>query len=386
MRIRAAATLFVAAALGLGCGRSALEAVAVSPTGDLAQTLSVEPGEILVKATGIAAGADTAAADQATRQALRRAVEQAFGANVEAELSVQHRRVVRERITSRTEGFVRTYRVLSQGFQDGATVVTIEAVVNLGAIKDEVAAIRRVLEEKRMPRMLVLMGPQGMGAVGTAVTTAQNAVEQAFQSRGFRLVQINSPTVAESVYTAFEQNEAQAVAQVGKTQGAEVVLVGSAQLAFDSDREVYGQVAKFYKPTVALRAVEADTGRVLFSDQKTGIATAKSDALAAATTELAERAVEAIVKGWQHETRNAEVVVVTVAKVTFTDFARIKRMVEGVRGVQIVRTRPFAGDRGEYEVEYVGDPAELAEALTQLPEMPLTVGATSGQTVLLEKK
>jgi hypothetical protein len=350
----------------------------------MAQTVALGPGEVIVKATGIAMGVDASAADQATRQALRRAVEQAMGAEVEAQLDVRHRRVVRERIVSRAEGFVRTYRVLSQNFQNGSTVVTIEAVVKMGSIKNEVAAIRRVLEAKRMPRLMVLVGPR---VVSGDVQIAQNAVENAFQTRGFRIVQPSDPTVADSIYTAFERDEAKAVAQVGKTAGAEVVVVGSAQLTFDSEREVYGSKAKFYKPSVTLRAVEADTGRVLFSSQETGVATAKRDALAKTAAGVAGQCIEAVVKGWQHETRNAEVISVVVGKLSFTDFARLKRMIEGVRGVQVVRARPFSGDRGEYEVEYFGgSPADLAEALTQLPAIDLAVTSTGGASIQLEKK
>jgi len=368
---------------GAGCGRRAL--VAATPSGDLAQTIAAGPGEIVVQATGVASGTDTAAGDQALRQALRRAVEQALGTHIEAELAVEHRRVVRERIVGRSEGFVKTYRVLSQTVQEGATVVNIEAVVKLGAIKDEVAAIRRVLEEKRMPRMLVLVGPREGGNPDQAAQTVQSAVESAFQARGFRMVQVTG-AAADAVYGAYVKNEAEAVAAVAKAQGAEVVLAGSARLVFDGEREVYGAQVKFYKPEVALRAIEADTGRILFADQKTGIASARSDALAKTATELAERCIEAVVKGWSHEARNAEMVLVRVSGIAFEDFARLKRMVEGVRNVQIVRARPFSGDRGELEVEYVGDPVELAEALTKLQHLPLRVVSTSAQTVELEAK
>lgn len=364
-----------------GCGKRTL--VGVTPAGDLAQTVAAGPDEVVVQATGLASGTDTAAGDQALRQALRRAVEQALGTQIEAELAVEHRRVVRERIIGRSEGFVRTYRILSQSIQEGATVVNVEAVVKLGAIKDEIAAIRRVLEEKRMPRLLVLMGPREGGNPDRSAQIAQNAIESAFQSRGFRMVQPTGPA-AEAIYGAYVKNEAEAVAGVAKSQGAEVVLAGSARLIPEGEREVYGEKAKFYKPEVTLRAIEADTGRILFADQKTDLASARSDALAKTARDLAERCIEAIVKGWSGETRNAETVLVRISGITFEDFARLRRMIEGVRNVQLARARPFSGTKGELEVEYFGDPVELAEALTKLQHLPLKVISVSAQTIEME--
>lgn len=372
--------LFVIAAgllAAAGCGPGP---VASAPEAPPEPVPALAPGEVRVEATGVASGTDTAAVDQATRQALRRAVEQALGTMIEAELAVKHRRVVRERILSRTEGFVKGYKVLSQEFtEDGAAIVKIEAVVRKGAIRDEIAAIRRILEEKRMPRVMVAIGPRGKDAAREATA----AVEGALVSRGFRLIELAAGPAAEAVFAAISGDEMDRLAEAARTQGAELAVIGSASRTFERKVEVYGTKAKFHRSRVSLRAVETGSGQVLFSGSEEGIPTARTGAMKEVARRAAEECIENVLKKWSADVRGPETIVVRVKGISFEEFARLRRALEGVRKAQLVRARPFSGETGELEVEFFGDSHELAEAIAAIPTFGLKVVSVGAQKVEL---
>lgn len=98
-----------------------------------------------VTATGLAAvtaGNTAAAAEAARRAALRQAVEQGVGVLVSSATRVQDYAVIDDRILSSTTGYVRRYEVVEEHADaEGGYHVTIDAVVDLGRLQGDLAAL-----------------------------------------------------------------------------------------------------------------------------------------------------------------------------------------------------------------------------------------------------
>lgn len=113
-----------------------------------------------VQTTGIAVieGDDLpAAAARARQRALRQAVEEGVGVLITSTTKVREYAVVEDRILSATKGYVRSYEILEEEVDDlGGFRVTIEAVVDLGELQDDLAALELAAFGAGLPRVLCI--------------------------------------------------------------------------------------------------------------------------------------------------------------------------------------------------------------------------------------
>ena len=120
-----------------------------------------------VIAKGVAGvyGEDKALArDQAINDALRKAVEQTLGTFVQASTLVQNNMVVEDNILAWSDGYVRSYRVVSEGMVDASTFeATIEAVVELANLKNDWESVQNLINRMGNPRIMFMIEEQNIG-------------------------------------------------------------------------------------------------------------------------------------------------------------------------------------------------------------------------------
>ena len=113
-----------------------------------------------VQTTGIAVveGDDLpAAAARARQRALRQAVEEGVGVLITSTTKVREYAVVEDRILSATKGYIRSYEILEEEVDYlGGFRVTIEAVVDLGELQDDLAALELAAFGAGLPRVLCI--------------------------------------------------------------------------------------------------------------------------------------------------------------------------------------------------------------------------------------
>lgn len=111
-----------------------------------------------VRATGVAVsepGDEAAACQSARRHALRQAVEEGVGVLVTSTTKVSRFAVIDDRILSATRGFVRSYDVVAeQPGDDGSCQVTVDALVDMGQLHQELAALELAAVGAGLPRVL----------------------------------------------------------------------------------------------------------------------------------------------------------------------------------------------------------------------------------------
>ena len=124
---------------------------------------------VQVQAKGQAAiyGKDVSQArDKAIDDARRKAVEQAIGSMVSSETVTENFQLISDKILSKSSGYVRRYKILSEGSEEGIYQVTIEAMPG-GVLNSDLQASWRFSKQK-MPRVLAAITEQNIGGAPSA--------------------------------------------------------------------------------------------------------------------------------------------------------------------------------------------------------------------------
>jgi len=363
-------------------------ALAVCPPRGLAQP--ARPGgpvETWVTATDGAAGGDLKAADEAVAAALRKAVEQTCGVFLKSQSDVENYQAVYDKVLSDTAGYVLKHEVVKTWKAEGITWATVKALVSTRKFSEKWSSIAHTVNRVNNPRLLVAIAeatnwirnePQyDLDGVGTV----QSKVEKFLLSRGLEVV---DRSAAEGLKTrdlilAEEKGDTKTIAAVAARFRADVVIVGKASARFNRTVELAGQRLNQYAATLNVKAVQADSARVLAAE-KYGpelVSTMKNRAEDLALARLAEQAapklLEAVVEAWRRKIQVRTTYPLTIAGMTFKLWGDFQQEAGKLRGTEAIRLREIANDLAQIDIEYRYDVQNLARSLTELKGVKLEV-------------
>lgn len=229
----------------------------------------------------------------AIRQAQRAAVEQAMGVFVQSLTEVEDYEVKKESIFSRSEGYITRYRVIKELAADDQYIVGIRAQVSLSKIKDDLVAMKILLDSMDRPTVMVLMEEHYPESIPADMALAETEMVRYLKERGFDLVdpaQIERIQSVNAAKSALAGNP-DAAKQLGLRMGAQYVIAGKA--AVDDIGEAYaGSGLRSLQATIQARVIQTQTGLILGSTVKSGAA-AHAGPLAGASMALSKAARKA---------------------------------------------------------------------------------------------
>jgi hypothetical protein len=304
------------------------------------------------------------ARDRAIDDAQRLAIEQAVGVMISNETLVENYQVISDKILQQSKGYIQSYEILSDQREGNIYKVTIQAVVSIGQIKNDLEAIHLVIARKFKPRLMILFDGRDQED-----SIAEAGMTKYFLSKGFKLV--NSDIVRKNLEYDRLMNLArdpQGAAKVGKRFGAEVILLCSAETSSSAFR--VGDVEMYTnRATISAKVVNADTGSIITTGSETkripGI-----QGLIQPTTEqgaelLASKLMNDILNQWSSELTNTVEVKLFVSQFrSFDELSSFKTFLTNeVRGIKDIRLRSYAQGRAEMELDFQGDSQSLANDL-----------------------
>ena len=382
MRHPASTAAALLAALAAGCG-------AGSPKTWVATArkapLSAAAGEEVVTATGTAPGSGAEALWQAGTIARRHAVTEVLDRVVPRDADDPLTLVVRKRILDRWGDYLRPgARTVSKTAADGATTVTLQAVVVSESIRSDAARLRGEVDLSRKPRLLVVMCPAFEDGPSAPAGEAERAVAEVFASRGFRMVRNVRPDVRSSLVSAIRSEDPKALAALARSVGAEVALVGVAGRTGERVAEVFGREVSVYTPVVSLKAIDTGSAGTIFSREHRGEESVGDAALANATNDLAERCLAEMLTDRNRTAPAFATAAVRIDGVSFEEFAAFVRLAQTIPGVALVRAEPFAGESGRAEIGHALDPVDLARELVRLEGLSLRLVSSGAREIRIE--
>ncbi len=364
------------------------------------QNVRAEPVETWVTATGTAAGDNENAKDEATKTALRTAVEQACGVFIRAQSRTENYRAVYDKVLANTVGYVIKYNVVGQPIvEDGNTTVKVRALVSTRKFRESWADIAHTVNRENNPRVIIAV------AEATSWTTAgrptyvtdqagavQSRLEDYFISKGLTLMD-RETTINVSkrdLLLAVIKDDAKEVAALGARFHADVVVTGQATARLGKEITVADQKLYQYVATLTLRVIQTDSGRLLASKTfgpKTATVLQRVGGESKALSELAKgsspKILSAVIEAWRKRANVSRTVTLSVSGMDFEGWKSFKVVADKIDGVQAIRLRDITESIANIDVEYKFTNENLAERLTELKDPILKVQEITANRIKL---
>jgi len=338
---------------------------------------------------------------EAIKNAQRNAIEQVVGAYVQSEFSADERALandkgssfslsVRDKIVTRSEGFIERQRVLGEKRDGDLYRVQLEVEVRTASLADELKSMGSLLQKVGYPKITVLAAERYTPKSGTATLiaspTLQPVLEEALMRYGIDVVGKQKASAlqanAAGLFAELEAME-QGRAPQGRTEelereGAEVLITARAEDKFTGFNE-FNDNNYYVSSQVVLRAIDTASGSVLASAEKNGKGIganedqARIKAVKAVSGELTEKLIQQLVQAWQQRVERGQTFHLVFAKVT--NYAKIARRLiaalEACGKFELVKEASFDDAVLEVEVRFKGDEKALLGVLfDELAQQP----------------
>jgi 3-hydroxymyristoyl/3-hydroxydecanoyl-(acyl carrier protein) dehydratase len=238
-------------------------------------------GEIRVEARG-----DGENLQEATNNALRQAVEKGVGVEITSRTETLDYAVAFDRIITRAQGYVKSYKITRKKETRFDARVWIEAIVSKKKIQDDWAQIQMILERVGRPTVMVLfketvVGPNGV-PIKSPTSIAATAVEKLLLEKGFNLKAARALRAIErrKKEAALATDDLAALKAIATNYGANIMIVGKATARFNGKQKIYQGTVDDYVATASIMVYKSDTGEILVRDTFTGHGAALGQAAA----------------------------------------------------------------------------------------------------------
>ena len=274
-----------------------------------------------IRASGmslISGGDRGVALDQAKKVALREAVEIGVGTLVSAETRVENFALIEEHVLTRTDGYIKSYKVIKQGPIDDQTYqVEIDAVVELGNIHENLDALELLIAHAGNPYILC-MGRDRYEFGEERVRDFSATILRGQLQRASERFNLASPL-------RVEQGMLERAAQLGFEQGADIAIRAEALVREATDIQVPFAGASLQ--SLGMRSVTADlriealwtdTGEIFaaLSDSERGadinLSTAGEKAVRTGMKKLSAELIRHLVENWREKMYSGRMVKVVV--------------------------------------------------------------------------
>lgn len=253
---------------------------------------------IMVKAEGVGAiqnGNHAKARDEAIWDAQRRAVEKGVGVLLSSETMVSNAQLLSDNIYTQADGFVDSYKIISENKDEFLYYVTIKADVRKTDLAGKLALLG-LIKKVGDPRIMVVI-PETHLRTFIPDPAGETEIIKYLVDSGYRVVdqkQISAIRNSEKVKKMASGDSAAAV-EIGEQFGADIIITGEAfsQLQSTNVQNVSGLVSCGAR--VEFRIIKVDNGEIVTAGSANAAAIGMSEAIAA--KEALRKAGEIIAKG-----------------------------------------------------------------------------------------
>ena len=210
--------------------------------------------------------------EDAIRQAQRSAVEQAVGVFIHSKTEVENFAIKKDRIMSRTQGYITRFTILGEEKAEGLYTVRLSATVSMDKIKDDLLAMKILLDSMERPRLMILIEEEYIGMDNVGMCLAETEMSSLLAAKGFDLVdraQIEKIKSLDQSRQALAGNIS-AAKRLGLDFGSQYVIVGKAVVQ-DIGEAYPNSGLKSLQASLQLKVIQTQSGLVLGSVVKNGI-------------------------------------------------------------------------------------------------------------------
>jgi hypothetical protein len=325
-------------------------------------------------------------------KAKRNAVEKGIGTVLISQTEVRNFQLQKDIVLTKTAGSVTKYDVFhEEKRQDGTFYVKLRAVVSLASIKEDLVALKILLESMDKPRIMVVIREENGH-------NAESAILDYLTEKEFELVDAAVVAVLmqkdDHIIRRAAEGDPLAAARIGASNGAEYVIVGKVTKSLATSALLSGSGMKSGQANITAKVVNCSNAKIIASKSANGAAVhisgdvAKAKAAEQAAKKLMGRKLfEEIVSSFQDMINNGIPLDVTVKNVANFGMQKAVREVLGeLSDVVSVNKRSFGGGQLELSLLYKGNADSFSEAVDgkTVGEKKLSVTDVAGSRVVIQ--
>ncbi len=301
----------------------------------------VKKSENLVEITVVGMGMDK---EEATRDAMRKAVERAAGTFIYSQSQTKDFVLIRDTVLTRSAGFIQAHTILSANqTADGIWELKLKAVVSIKGIEDTWGVVKNLLGRMGRPKIMVFVSER-INDLMQDDSTVQTRIEHLLLKSGFLLVnrqQIKAIQKKDLEAAVADDNPAKMQA-IAKRFGAQLFISGSSSAAAGSSREVYGVPMNRYGADGDIKCYRSDTAQLLASQNATAYSADRMPRVAAKKSltvlgeKLAPKVQYDILQFWQDVMEGRGELVLEVEGLSFKQYVTLKKQLAQVKAIKDV--------------------------------------------------
>lgn len=385
-------------------------------------TVALAQETVVKEAVGEFAVAQTSAIDQQTRlqtaydqavkQALRTAVEQAAGVMIESNTLMRNNALVVDRVAANASGYVKSYDVIEDNRKASPSVVKVKvkAVVSTASLDKDLKAAQQIVSRLHQAKLLIVLQEQLMDDKGIATKSEfiSTALRKKFGEANFTIINEKGTGDGALVLSSGAAQGKLDAKEVAKKTDVDFILYGNAttryvppqpnQLIPEFNNK--GEQILFYVTgDYDLSMFETKTGRELGRTagrlkpvslkndvSKAGMSYQQSASLAAENTapEIVSTTFAAVFEDLRNQDVNGSQVSMVVAGIDFEAAEDFEHAVNAVSGVKSVRSGDFADGKANYNVIFMGNATDFGKALKGTSFKKRKIVVTAVKTNLVE--
>jgi len=328
--------------------------------------------------------------EDALLKAKREAVSTGIGTVLISQTEVKNFILQKDFVLTRTVGAVKSYQVLQEKQDKDGWFVKISAVVSMASIRQDLAALKILLESMDKPRMMVLVQEDGGSKM------AETAIIDYLTSKDFDLVDAAAVAALqkhdEAMIKKATEGDPVAAAKLGAANGAEYVIVGKVTKSVSKNQMLSDSGIVSGQASITAKVVNASNARIVASKSASAAAahiseeSAKEEASDKAARKLMDQELfEKIVASFQDTVNNGTTLDVAIENVA--DFQAQKAVTGVISGLEVasVNKRGFGAGKLELSVVFKGSADTFAEAVDgkAVKGKKLTVINVTGSKILI---
>jgi hypothetical protein len=336
---------------------------------------------VVVTGTGKIHQQDSARArEEAIADSLVSAVNQVAMELFPLESLVRNFQAFNEMIYGNTDKFIQDYKVLAEVPSTNNYRVMVEATVSINTLKNFMSSAGILLEEKPLPKILVLISDQNLSdrlpkywwgqEKYFSESSSITAVVEPIKTKGFPIIDphiISQNTRFDPIYDKPDLNDTEAVT-LGLSSQAGVVIVGKSVAS--SGPNIMGKNIRSFKGIVSARAIRTDTGSEIATTMQTSVTTNTDeiagvrDVLSRAGSLAGEDLASQILAAWQkHEEKSNIIEIIIEGTGDIANFEKVRSLINNISGVKNLQIKELKSDQATLMVDFQGIAKELADAL-----------------------
>lgn len=347
----------------------------------------------VVQAEGLAAVLNNDILDAKKRalgEAQRNAVEMTVGVYINAATRVEKAIMVDQQILSKTNGYIKKYKILSEGRESDFYKTKIEALVKIEDINKDLDILG--LTTPPIPATTNLrIGVVIMDLVDGAPDNgdvSENTLGDRLLSLQYKLVTVNEIAQAAKNLNADDfLNNLDQQKKVGELVKADVLIIGKATSSFNTDQGLGGMVS--YRANISFKVLKIKQSALIYSNSFSsgGVSTTREAAGKEALKRTAAIAAENLVRVLDQRLKTFNFISVSVKNVsTLNQLNAVIKGLQNMIEVKYTQTESFSNGAADIKVgaEIENVPAIAQKLETKVEGIKVKVTAVTNSSIEVE--